>query len=484
MKAVLHTGAAVDWVPDPERRPWALLPVGNRPVLEYWLEVCVAFGVEEVRIVLGEGADLIEAYAGEGEKWGVRITYSFLKAGKDPDVFPRRSPDQWRGDGLLYLRGPAFPLRTGEGELTAPGAGETRVWRVGEEAVGFVTRNGAALEGFLAGGVWPEGTEGAEGAGLEAASIGTPKAYYDLNMMMVRGGITRYLAPGYSVTEGSYVGFNVVIPPSCAVEGPVMIGNNTRLQPLSAAGPEAVIGNRVVVDSQTEIRRCVVLDGTYLGRNLDLEEKIVAGTCLIDPESGVSVDLEDPLLLGQVGSGPSVKEGLHRLGEKVPALGLWLVQLPLFAVLAPVVVLGGRGRFVRREVLDRRDGVMKVWGFEGREGSCLACVFRGLSLDRWLWLPWVLTGRLGLCGHSPLRVSERETLRKRLPRAVPGVIAEDLLLGGAEAEALREVYARQYLHERSFAGDLALLFRVLTRRLLGACSQDSREEIKKEVLHV
>jgi len=462
MKAILHTGTTLDWVPEQDRRPWALLPVGNRPVLEYWLEACAALGIREVRIVLGEGADLIEAYAGEGEKWGLSISYSFQRPGENPDSFVRRSPEQWRGDGLLYLRAPAFPLRGGE--AVSPLLSGTQVLELAGTPIGFITSDPARLDAFLDEGVLPA----AENAhcGFTAGPLSTAKEYFDLNMAMVRGDIRRYLAPGYSLQEGSYVGFNVLIPPSCHLNPPLMIGNHCRLRPLTVLGPHAVIGNQVVVDTQTELADCVVLDGTYLGKNLEFRGKILAGRHLIDPESGLALELEDPLLLGQVGTIDQLRESLHALAGKLPALLLFIAQAPLFLPGYLLLRLSGGGAFQNREVLDRSGRPLRIPAFAGKPGSLLAGFFRALSLDRWPLIPFAILGPLALCGHLPLPREQSERLRKSLPRLVPGVYADELLLPEPVPPLILEVYARNYLHTRSLFGDLSLLCRVLLRRLL------------------
>lgn len=64
-------------------------------------------------------------------------------------------------------------------------------------------------------------------------------------------------------------------------------------------------------------------------------------------------------------------------------------------------------------------------------------------------------------------------MRPRLPRTCPAVFSEDLLLPDPVPERLWEIYALHYLHERSMGGDLGLLFRVLTRRILQICCQDT-----------
>jgi len=462
MKAILHTGISLDWVPDPDRRPWGLLPVGNRPVLEYWLEACVSLGIRGVRIVLGEGADLIEAYAGEGEKWGLQITYSFQVPGEAPDAFPRRSPEQWRGDGLLFLCAPAFPLRSETPPRLPDHA--TSVWKLNDNPVGFLTTDPAALDAFLNSKSPP--LSSAPDCGIQASSLDTAKDYFDLNMRMVDGEIRNYLAPGYSLKEDSCVGFNVVIPPSTRLQPPLMIGNNCRFQPLTVLGPGAVIGNQVVVDSQTELSSCVVLDGTYLGKNLEFQGKILAGRHLIDPESGVVLELEDPLLLGQVGAVDVLRENLRALAGKVPALLLFLAQAPFFLFGCLLLRLGGGGAFTNKQVLDRRGHPLRIPAFSGKPGHPLAALFQALSLDRWPLIPFAIFGPLALCGHLPLPAEESDSLRRSLPRLVPGVYADELLLPQPVPPLLREVYARNYLHSRSLSGDLALLFRVLFRRLL------------------
>src|SRR6201746_1101300 len=53
-----------------------LVPVANRPVLFYGIEAMANAGIEEVGIIIApETGDEIRAAAGDGEQFGVRITY-------------------------------------------------------------------------------------------------------------------------------------------------------------------------------------------------------------------------------------------------------------------------------------------------------------------------------------------------------------------------------------------------------------------------
>ncbi len=52
-----------------------LVPVANKPILFYGIEAIRDAGIREIGIVVGDTADEIQAAAGDGSRFGVRITY-------------------------------------------------------------------------------------------------------------------------------------------------------------------------------------------------------------------------------------------------------------------------------------------------------------------------------------------------------------------------------------------------------------------------
>lgn len=56
--------------------PKPLVPIGDRPILEIVLIQLVKQGFERIIITVNHQADIIMAYFGNGDKWGVRIEYS------------------------------------------------------------------------------------------------------------------------------------------------------------------------------------------------------------------------------------------------------------------------------------------------------------------------------------------------------------------------------------------------------------------------
>lgn len=52
-----------------------LVPVANKPVLFYGIEALQEAGIKEIGIVVGDTKDEIKEAAGDGSRWGLRITY-------------------------------------------------------------------------------------------------------------------------------------------------------------------------------------------------------------------------------------------------------------------------------------------------------------------------------------------------------------------------------------------------------------------------
>ena len=76
MKAlVLSGGEGTRLRPFTYSMPKQLMPVGNKPVLQYVLEDIVALGVVEIGVIVGTWGSVISDVIGDGSQFGARITY-------------------------------------------------------------------------------------------------------------------------------------------------------------------------------------------------------------------------------------------------------------------------------------------------------------------------------------------------------------------------------------------------------------------------
>lgn len=75
-KAVLLVGGEGTRLrPLTNRRPKALLPLLNRPLLSYELELLVRHGIRDIVLAVGYKADALREELGDGGAWGARLTY-------------------------------------------------------------------------------------------------------------------------------------------------------------------------------------------------------------------------------------------------------------------------------------------------------------------------------------------------------------------------------------------------------------------------
>lgn len=81
-----------------------LVPVANKPVIEYGIEAIVGAGIKDFGIIVADTASEIEAVCGDGSRWGVNITYI-----PQPDALGLAhavmTAQPWLGDSdfIMYL---------------------------------------------------------------------------------------------------------------------------------------------------------------------------------------------------------------------------------------------------------------------------------------------------------------------------------------------------------------------------------------------
>jgi len=474
MKAIFHTGIRSTLGDRLGAVPWCLVPFGGKPLLEYWLEWAASLGVDDVRLVLGDGAFEVESFCGDGSRWGLKITYGFLKDGVAQESYLRRLSTTWE-DGLLYVSGPVFPQRL---SVETPQINQTvreqTTWFAHDKGKVFclLSKNAQDIQTFIKGTLpsvhtkWPD-------LGLEPVLISDLKAYYDVNMRLVKGENRRYVSQGYGGRDGTSIGYNVQIPPSVELIPPLTIGNDCRFHSIAVIGPNAVIGNHVIVDSQTELSDSIVLDGTYLGRNLEIKHKIVTGTKIISPEDDIIVEIADPWLVATLQAPVRLSDGVRLVVGWLLAVLLTLVQALPFALFYPWISLSGDGRYRLHARLGRRDRVMQLPAWSTLTPSSFKVrIFLGLGLDLFPLLLRTVCGHLWLCGHKPLHPEWEQSMRKRLYRYYPAAIIypaqQQTTYSDPTIEMATALYYERYA---SLLEDCRTVFRTFTRRLMSALSE-------------
>ncbi len=474
MKAVLYTGGKPLWADVLGDHPWVLLPIGSRQLLSYWIEICVDLGVTDIQIILGQDAEYVEMFCGNGAKWGLSINYSFIHAEDDPKTYLSRDPDRWN-DGLLYIGDVLFPRRRADfskeklRRLLEGGC----VCHEGHCAF-FISRSSEAIGKFIRTGqccgdllcidpcIGTNFSYPPDACGIDFTCICDITHFYRLNMEVVRDEMSRYLTSGYSPSGGASIGYNVITPPSVSLIPPLAIGNDCRVGAIAVIGPNAVVSDHVLIDRQCEISESIILSDTYVGRNLEIKGKIVSGNRIIDPEDGTCLEIEDPWLVSQTNPRHYFRDALRAVFSWEFSLLLVIFQFIHFFFVYSIIRLLGKGRFVDRN----------CWGIDGKEvnlphfvaSSPMPCfllmIFYGASLDRFPQLLNVLKGKIWLCGQVPKAVNSG--VIKEPKRYFPAVFS----YSDAFIEVDKQMDALYYAHTRSLAADLRILRHALFARLI------------------
>ncbi len=459
MKAVFYTAKTLPWAEKLGGIPWSLLPVANRPLLDYWLETCADLGINQVQIILGEGAGQVEEFAGSGDRWGVEIQYSFARMSEQPLDYLKATSDRWT-DGLLFISG-AFFLRRRQGYQPA-GLKVMSACLHGQSKSPFFLygKNGEEVKALL------DGKSSSE-HGLEQAHIhpyvieGIP-SYFELNMKMVEGEFSRYLTAGFSDSGDSSIGYNVMNPPSAQLNSPLIIGNDCRFGVMSTIGPKAVVADHVIVDSHTTLTRCLILKDTYIGRNLEIENKIISGNRLISAVDGTTIEIADAWLVAQNRPAMRTEDLVRYTILWFLALTVALIQIVPFCILFLLVWITRIGAYRQEVFHDPRTGFVKLPVFHKLENrkSVVYRLFRAGTLDRFPWLLLALRGRLFVCGQPPMRHPADDEIIKQLPQYYPAVFS----YADYSRDSDRLADSLWYAHIRSLFEDVKILIKSLLYR--------------------
>lgn len=455
---ILATGESHKLRPLTVTLPSPLLPVANRPVMGYGIELLARHGVKQITVSLHHLAGEIERFFGDGRRWGVSLHYrlqrevmgtagSLLLAKQaltetfivlpgdivaDVDLTAALAahqastsvatiitrPLQASGAGVdqnnhtlnhtanhtgIYIFEPevmaAIPYRT--------------PFDIQEQLIPHLLSTGATVHKYEAEGYYnPLNTW----ADYQAAQ----KYLLHNERTTETSGRARFVSlTGLEVQRGVWLGRKSSVHPQANLVPPVYIGEQCQIGKGVELGPYAVLGNHVIVDENATIANSTILNDTYVGQLLHLQNKVVAGKLVIDTASANHVHLTDPFLLNEIGR--TLHLTIQRGLDILIAL-LWLLLLSPLLLLVAALLIVTTGQVFERVVRysrktaasgDERDQTQQVhhllhFRTRAADGqlSRLGYWLARWELNRLPELFAVLWGELRFVGVKPLTEAE------------------------------------------------------------------------------
>lgn len=287
MRNILFVPSVADteWVQDilPGSSP-AELPVAGRRIVDYATERAQRFGVILTEILDWHFKEDIARHFSEVTRTGFPVFYhrgeGELPRGLN-DLSKQSSPLTWNIlDGLVVIWG----LYIGFHEPEEVTLAEMPDDECENTPMGMYRRKNGRWMRIL-----PKGYP-----------IRDVKEWHAINMLFFKNG-GKFTFPGYSAENGVNLGRNVVMEHGTEVKSPVIMQDNTWCARNVLLDGEVIVGQGSFIDEGARLRRTIVCDNTYIGRGVELEDKIVAGGRVVDAKSGAWTDLGDQGLAHSIG---------------------------------------------------------------------------------------------------------------------------------------------------------------------------------------
>lgn len=376
-----------------------LVTLCNKPFIEYLIDFAILSGSEALRIASDSPITDLENYCGNGSRWGITIDYAHILPEDDQERLLEKNRQFCSRGKTMLIEKTLFVAYDKKNDY--------RLWlRACPEGVavsgtsGSITILGNKQENAIPG----------PGPGPSLPMLLTIGEYYRLADDTLKNA-DRYILPGYSSEPDCFLGRNVVIQKGAEIRKPVMIGNNVQISAGSIIGPGAIIGSNIIIDRESVVSGSILMDNTFIGEQLEVKGRIADGSLLIDPESGATLQMEDPHLMSVIQPGASTKQIIRRLIHALAALALLIVLALPFLVLRPLLGLRRNWHTKKRlfppgataKKLTIEQVVIRPEGADGRLAIAL-------SIDRYPSLFQVLGGKLRLIGHRPAVSSDTSTI--------------------------------------------------------------------------
>lgn len=459
---LLATGENKVLQPLTDTIPSPMLPVLNRPVMSYQLELLARQGIEESLVCVHHLADQIERYFGTGEWWKVRLSYLL-----QPEPLGTAGSLKWAEhsltDAFLCLRADAahqLDLSALWGAHKASGyvatvvvcqrpTPEMKRYQISEkrQVVSQETKLPVWMNRYDTGAylfepqvldfipkcksydIYSQLIPTLLAAGFPVGSFELDPYYGSMDSFQNFASFQWHylkhcfhnlepspvMAPdwkGREISKGVWVGGNHKIHPKARLSAPVVIGENVYIGRDAQVGPNAVIGSNVIIDDGATVTQSVVLDETYIGMLIKIENYLVSRSQVIDLLSETSLSISDPVILNDT-TLKKISQKMTRLLDITAAALLLFILTPLQLIIVAWLLLTGSPVFQHAVYLSKQTRQSVSSSAKQLLTVRLAHFNASKPGSRWIErLEWhripelwsVLKGDLKLVGLSPLLV--------------------------------------------------------------------------------
>src|SRR5918994_626610 len=275
MKAIIMAGGQGTRLrPLTSDQPKPMIPIVNAPCMEHIVKLLERHGFTDIAVTLQFLPDEIRDYFGDGSDWNVNMRYSIEDAPAGTAGSVKMAEQQLGLEGeriSRFLEKPAWgqvfsdTVNTGIyllessaiAEIPDPEEGE---YDFSKELFPKLLEGDRPLYGFVTDAYWED--------------IGTLEQYASAQRDVLDGRVRDVRPPGTRLRENIYVGRRAQVDDE-ELEGPVVIGDNVRVDEGAEISPYTLIGNNVVISAGATVERSIIAEGTYIGEGAELIDTLI-----------------------------------------------------------------------------------------------------------------------------------------------------------------------------------------------------------------
>ncbi len=343
---ILAAGEGQRLRPFTVNRPKAMIPIADKPVLQYIVEALAHNGVRDVVLVVGYRKEQVYDFMGSGEKFGVKIAYATQEKQLGTAHALARVKDMVQdnflvlpGDNLIEAATIADFVDIGpEAVLTKRVSNPQRYGVVdtdGDEVRRIVEKPADAGSNLVNTGIYafnrdifkytedvldiPDVLNHMIAAGHFIKAAETSGAWLDmiypwdiisLNhaiLQNIGSGMGGTVEDGVTIQGKVSIGAGTIIKSGCCIYGPAVIGSGCEIGPHVCIMPSTSIGDNVAISSFTQVKNSIIGDDVTLGPGCFISDSAIDKGCVI---KGRFTALGGPSEVGINGESPVINVGV------------------------------------------------------------------------------------------------------------------------------------------------------------------------------
>lgn len=385
MKAfILGAGSGKRLQPISNEIPAPMLPILNKPLILYIIEHLKKFGINEVKISLHHLPEIIDSYLGEGEELDIKISYSLER-----DLFGTAAAikriSSYFDDTILIYYGNTFAginiddfyyFHKSKKSIFSYAVIENKsaenvfeiIFDNKSKIVDYRFRRKRSHSPYIPAGVFlaekeilnyiPTNKKFSLEEELlfkicklnlksyayilkgEYFRIEAPKDLLETNIRLLKilssSDQQLIFGDGRKIHKGVLKSISV----------PVMIGSNSEIKKNVTIKKPVVIGDNVLIDEGTTISNSLILNDTYIGKNLEIEDSIIYKNLCINTTRDFGIYVTDNFILSPINKSKfsdQIKSLALRFFEIVVALFGLILLSPLMLAIALAIKIDSKG---------------------------------------------------------------------------------------------------------------------------------------------